>query len=44
MQLKGDPDMLHFKYSYDSDYKRCKYRTTKQGMLKWTGQQRGKNV
>ena len=31
MQLKvieDDPDMLYFKYSYDSDYKKCKFKTT----------------
>ena len=29
MQLKDDPDILHFKYSYDSDFKRWKFKTTK---------------
>ena len=31
VQLKvneDDPDMLYFKYSYDSDYKKCKFKTT----------------
>ena len=26
--IEDDPGMLHFKYNYDSDYKRCKYKTT----------------
>ena len=26
--IKDDPDMLHFKYSYGSDYKKCKFKTT----------------
>ena len=31
VQLKvigDDPDMLYFKYSYDRNYKRCKFKTT----------------
>ena len=26
--IEDDPDILHFKYSYDSDYKKCKFKTT----------------
>ena len=29
VQLIDDPDMLHFKCSYDSDFKRWKFKTTK---------------
>ena len=25
--IKGDLDMLHFKYSYQSNIKRCKFKT-----------------
>ena len=29
--FEDDLDMLHFKYSYDSDCKRCKFKTTNIG-------------
>ena len=33
--IEDDPDMLYFKYRYDSDYKKkCKFKKTIQGMLK----------
>ena len=25
--IEGDPDMLYFNYSYDNDYKKCKFKT-----------------
>ena len=29
--IEDDPDMLYFIYSYDSDYKKCKFKTTNTG-------------
>ena len=26
--IEEDPDMLYFKYSHDSDYEKCKFKTT----------------
>ena len=26
--IEDDPDMLYFKYSYDRDYKKCKFKAT----------------
>ena len=26
--IEDDPDTLYFKYSYDSDYKKAKFKTT----------------
>ena len=42
--IEDDPDMLYFKYSYDSVYKNASSKQLIQGRLKWTELQGDKNV
>ena len=32
--IEHDPDMIYFKFSYDSDHKKCKFKQPIQDMLK----------
>ena len=42
--IEDDLDILHFKYSYHSDNKRCRFKTTNTRILKRTEQQRDKCI
>ena len=42
--IEDDPDMLYFKYSYDSDYKNANSKQPVPGVLKWSEQQKDKCI